>query len=155
MAGTVELTGALERRRLRMWRSDAFDGILFSRGKGMTHPYPRHWHEEFHLCAYTAGAGYLGYGGNSYPVTEGDFVATPPGEVHENWVNGEAGISFFGMYVDADAFARASSQIAGCELRIPGLKISLCVTRRQGNLFWNCTRLPRDENHNWSRMNFY
>ena len=122
MAGTAELTGALEHRRLRMWRSDAFDGILFSRGKGMTHPYPRHWHEELHLCAYTSGAGYLGYGGNSYLVTEGDFVATPPGEVHENWVDGEAGISFFGMYVDADAFARASRQIAGCELRIPGLR---------------------------------
>jgi hypothetical protein len=121
MAGMVELTG-LEHRRLRMWRSDAFDGILFSRGKGMTHPYPRHWHEELHLCAYTSGAGYLGYGGNSHLVTEGDFVATPPGEVHENWVDGEAGISFLGMYVDAGAFARTSRQIAGCELRIPGLR---------------------------------
>jgi AraC-like DNA-binding protein len=122
MAGTVGLTGARENHRLRMWRSDALDGILFSRGKGMTHPYPRHWHEELHLCAYTSGSGYLGYGGNSYLVTEGDFVVTPPGEVHENWVDGEHGISFCGVYIDAGAFRRATEQIGGCELRIPGLR---------------------------------
>jgi AraC-like DNA-binding protein len=88
----------------------------------MTHPYPRHWHEELHLCAYTSGSGYLGYGGNSYLVRQGDFVVTPPGEVHENWVDGESGISFCGVYVDAAAFGRVSRQIAGRELTIPAFQ---------------------------------
>jgi AraC-like DNA-binding protein len=113
------LTGARENHRLRVWRSDAFDGILFSRGMRMTHPYPRHWHEELHLCAYTSGSGYLGYGGNSYLVRQVDFVVTPPGEVHENWVDGESGISFCGVYVDTAALGRVSRQIAGRELTIP------------------------------------
>jgi AraC-like DNA-binding protein len=109
--------------------------MLFSRGKGMTHPYPRHWHEELHLCAYTAGSGYLGYGGNSYLVKEGDFVVTPPGEVHENWVDGEPGISFCGVYVDAGAFARASGQIGGCELTIPGGRDFFVRDQRVRQLF--------------------
>jgi AraC-like DNA-binding protein len=121
MAG-IGLTGTRESDRLRVWRSEAFDEILFSRGMGMTHPYPRHWHEELHLCAYTSGSGYLGYRGNSHLVAEGDFVVTPPGEVHENWVDGESGVSFCGVYVDSPAFGRLSRQIAGRELAIPSLR---------------------------------
>ena len=120
MAG-IGLIGARENHRLRVWRSEALDGMLFSRGMRMTHPYPRHWHEELHLCAYTSGSGYLAYRGNSYLVAEGEFVVTPPGEVHENWVDGESGVSFCGVYMDGSAFGRVSRQIAGRELTIPVL----------------------------------
>ena len=120
--GGIGLTGARANHRLQMWRSEAFDGMLFSRGMRMTHPYPRHWHEELHLCAYTSGTGYLGFRGNSCLVAEGDFVATPPGEVHENWVDGELGVSFSGAYMDGAAFGRVSRQIAGRELAIPALR---------------------------------
>jgi len=120
MAG-IGLIGERENHRLRVWRSEALDGMLFSRGMRMTHPYPRHWHEELHLCAYTSGSGYLAYRGNSYLVAEGEFVVTPPGEVHENWVDGESGVSFCGVYMDGSAFGRVSRQIAGRELTIPVL----------------------------------
>lgn len=134
MAG-IGLTGAREKHRLRVWKSDAFDGILFSRGMRMTHPYPRHWHEELHLWAYTSGSGYLGYGGNSYLVSQGDFVVTPPGEVHENWVDGESGISFCGVYVDTAAFGRVSTQIAGRELTIPAFRDRLVRDKLVGQRF--------------------
>jgi AraC-like DNA-binding protein len=134
MAG-IGLTGARENQRLQMWRSDAWPGILFSRGMRMTHPYPRHWHEELHLCAYTSGSGYLGYRGNSHLVAEGDFVVTPPGEVHENWVDGESGVSFCGVYMDGSAFGRVSRQIAGRELTIPALRDFLVRDRLVGQRF--------------------
>jgi AraC-like DNA-binding protein len=134
MAG-IGLTGARDKHGLRVWMSDAFDGILFSRGMRMTHPYPRHWHEELHLCAYTSGSGYLGYGGNSYLVRQGDFVVTPPGEVHENWVDGESGISFCGAYVDTAAFGRVSRQIAGRELTIPAFRDLLVRDQLVGQRF--------------------
>jgi AraC-like DNA-binding protein len=46
-------------------------------------------------------------------------VITPPGEVHENWVESESSISFCGLYVDADALRKASEQVAGRELPMP------------------------------------
>ena len=133
--GGIGLTGGRENHRLRVWRSEAFDGMLFSCGVRMTHPYPRHWHEELHLCAYTSGSGYFGYRGNSHLVAAGDFVATPPGEVHENWVDGESGVDFCGVYMDGPAFGRVSSQIAGRELTIPALRDFFVRDRLVGQRF--------------------
>lgn len=108
-----------ECQKLQVWRSPAFDGITFSRGYHFTHPYPRHWHEEIHFCAYTAGSGYLGYRGNSHLVTDGDFVVTPPGEVHENWVASDSDISFCGAYLDVASFREATKQLSGRDLPLP------------------------------------
>ena len=107
---------------LRVWRSDALGGILFSRGTRMTHPYPRHWHDELHFCAYTSGSGYLGYGGNSYLIGENDFVITPPGEIHENWVKSEEGVSFCGGYVDPKVLRDAAQQITNENLPTPAFR---------------------------------
>jgi AraC-like DNA-binding protein len=107
---------------LHVWRSPALEGIVFSRGTQLSHTYPRHWHEELHLCAYTSGRGYLGYRGNSFRVTDRDFVLTPPGEVHENWVDSESSISFCGMYVEMHAFHKGSQSVAGRALSIPSIR---------------------------------
>jgi AraC-like DNA-binding protein len=107
------------RESLYTWRSSAFDGIVFSRGAHFTHPYPRHWHEEIHFCAYTAGSGYLGCRGNSHLVAAGDFVITPPAEVHENWLAPGSDISFCGAYVDVASFRKATTQITEREVRLP------------------------------------
>ena len=82
--------------RLDVWRSAGLEGVVFSRGAGVTHTYPRHWHDEIHFCSYDAGYGHLQCRGRSYVVGEGDLVVTPPGEVHENWVDSAAGIGFVG-----------------------------------------------------------
>ena len=102
-----------QRSLLQVSRPVGLEGILLCRGSDVTHSYPRHWHEEFHFCAYTSGAGYVKHRGTSRLVAEGDFVVTPPGEVHENWVDGEAGISFCGAYIDAAAFRKASVSVTG------------------------------------------
>src|SRR3569832_983506 len=100
MSHEVKTGRVREGSTLRVWRSESLGGILFSRGTRVTHSYPRHWHEEPHFCAYTSGSGYLGYRGNSYAIRQTDFVITPPGEVHENWVKSNESISFCGGYVD-------------------------------------------------------
>jgi AraC-like DNA-binding protein len=96
-----------------VWQSKRVGGLVFYHGSGVTHPYPLHWHEELHLCLYTANFGYLGYQGNSQLVAAGDTVVTPPGEVHENWVTSETGISFYSVYLPAAFLADLASQIAG------------------------------------------
>jgi AraC-like DNA-binding protein len=122
MAGKGERLGIRHNENLHVWRSPALDGIVFSRGTELRHTYPRHWHEELHLCAYTDGRGYLGYRGNSYGVTGRDFVITPPGEVHENWVDSESSISFCGMYVEVRAFHEGSGSVAGRALPFPNIR---------------------------------
>jgi AraC-like DNA-binding protein len=112
-------TARPQQESLQVWTTPSFEGTIFSRGAHFTHPYPRHWHEEIHFCAYTAGSGYLGYRGNSHLVAEGDFVITPAGEVHKNWVASGAEISFCGAYVDVASFRQATSQIVGREVPLP------------------------------------
>ncbi|MBI3476181.1 MAG: AraC family transcriptional regulator [Acidobacteria bacterium] len=85
---------------LAVWQSRLAPGIIFHGGTRVSHPFPRHWHDELHICAYTAGVGYLACRGSSRLVGRGDLVITPPGEVHENWVESGATVSFYSAYVD-------------------------------------------------------
>jgi len=103
---------------ITVWRPRSFDGLVFYRGTNVRHPYPKHWHEEWHLCVYTAGAGYLGYQGNSSLRKHGDFVLTPPGEVHENWVRDGPGVSYCSLYLETAALTRALRDLAE-EARVP------------------------------------
>jgi AraC-like DNA-binding protein len=79
----------------------------------VNHPYPRHWHDELNLCLYTSGSGYLGYRGSSHRIVSGDFVATPAGEVHSNWVEKESAVSFRSVYVDLRLLGAHTEQITG------------------------------------------
>jgi len=101
---------------IEVWRTPGFDGMLFYRGANVTHPYPRHWHEEIHFCAYTSGSGNLAIRGRSQQVGNGDFTITPAGEVHENWVNDELGCSFRSLYLDMDLLSRLVHQVFGRKL---------------------------------------
>jgi len=107
---------------ITVWRPRGFEGMVFYRGIHVTHPYPRHWHDEWHMCLYTAGAGRLGYKGNSWRVACGDFVLTPPGEVHENSVDDSRGVSFCSLYLDAKALGDALGRL-GEESRLPQLPL--------------------------------
>jgi AraC-like DNA-binding protein len=90
-------------RGIAVWRPAGFDGIVLYRGTEVSHAYPRHWHDELHVCAYVAGAGHLFLRGSSYRIVPGDFVVTPAGEVHENWVDEGTSISFRSAYLDITA----------------------------------------------------
>jgi len=94
--------------RIDFWRPDEIKGLVLHRGARATHPHPRHWHEELHLCLYTAGSGFLGCRGNSYTVSAGSLVLMPPGEVHENWVKKDSGCSFRGVYFEVELLRRAA-----------------------------------------------
>jgi AraC-like DNA-binding protein len=122
MAGNQGRMRGRQGENLQVWHSPALDGIVLSRGTQLTHTYPRHWHEELHLCAYTSGRGYFGHRGKSVQVTDRDFVATPPGEVHENWVDSQSSISFCGMYVEVRALHKGSESLAGRQIPIPNLR---------------------------------
>jgi len=107
---------------ITVWRPAAFEGLVFYRGVNVTHPYPRHWHDEWHMCLYTAGSGRLGYRGNSGRIGRSDFVLTPPGEVHENWVEDGRGVSFCSVYLDVNAVRDALCRLCEVE-RVPDLPL--------------------------------
>jgi AraC-like DNA-binding protein len=96
-----------------VWHVPQFDGLVFYRGTNVSHPYPRHWHDELHLCAYTAGYGYLGYRGAAHLGGAGDFILTPAGEVHSNWVTEPPGVSFRSVYVDLRVLRSHAVQVSG------------------------------------------
>lgn len=106
---------------LQVWRNPWFEGMVFHRGVRFTHPYPRHWHDELHLCAYTAGAGYLRCRGETRLACAGDFILTPPSEVHSNWVPDGQTVSFVSLYIDDRALNRAICGVTGRANRQPDL----------------------------------
>lgn len=98
---------------MRVWHLADFPGICFYRGTGVSHRFPRHWHDELHLCAYTSGSGYYGYRGESHRVSPGDLVVTPAGEVHENWVGDGHSIGFRSLYITPPAMREVSRHLIG------------------------------------------
>ena len=113
LTGSSRPTTDADAAGIHFWRPDKLDGVLLHRGVSATHPYPRHWHEELHLCAYTSGSGHLGHRGSSYLVSSGSLVLMPPGEVHENWVEPGSACSFRGVYLEMPALQTVASQITG------------------------------------------
>ena len=96
------------------------EGLVFYRGTRVSHPYPPHWHEELHLCAYTAGSGYLGDRGAAHRVVAGDLVFTAAGEMHHNWVEEGPGVSFRSVYIPLPLLSSAVRQVLGRGAAIPG-----------------------------------
>ena len=91
----------------------AFEGLVAYRGVGVTHRYPPHWHDELHLCLYTAGSGYVGDRRGRRRVAAGDFLLTPPGEVHHNWVTEREGVTFRSLYVPVPILRDVARQVTG------------------------------------------
>lgn len=104
---------------IRVWHVPGFEGLCFYRGNAVTHSYPRHWHDELHLCAYVAGSGYASYRGCSYRFSAGDFVVTPAGEVHSNWVDKDSAIGFRSVYIDIPVLRDYARQVTCGEHSAP------------------------------------
>lgn len=116
----VRLRGESTTQSIRVWRHPGFNGITFHRGCHATHPYPRHWHDELHLCAYTEGAGYLRCRGTTRLACAGDLVLTPPSEVHDNWVV-DGAVSFVSMYITEAALDKLAFEVTGAQCARPDL----------------------------------
>jgi AraC-like DNA-binding protein len=74
--------------------------IEVHRGVEVTHPHPRHWHDEYLVCAITGGGGYTEYRGNAHFTPPGSMFVLPPGEVHSNYST-EDGCSYANIYLPA------------------------------------------------------
>ncbi|HEX4960650.1 MAG TPA: AraC family transcriptional regulator [Thermoanaerobaculia bacterium] len=80
--------------------------VEMSRGIGVTHVYPWHWHEEIQISALEEGGGYLAFRGREHATPEGSLLFVPPGEVHTNRHATPAGCSYRTLNVAPEFLAR-------------------------------------------------
>jgi len=77
---------------------NAPEPIEIHRGVRVTHPHPKHWHEEFHVCAVTGGGGHIDMKGISHFTPKGTLIIVEPGEVHSNHATDD-GCTYVNIYV--------------------------------------------------------
>lgn len=124
----AERTPHISRNRvpgsIQVCRPPGMAAIELRVGESIADPYPRHWHDEFHLCAVTAGAGYIECGGTSHFTGCGSLFIVSPGEVHSHR-KPEPPVSFRSIYIDASRLRSAAAELGGCNDRIPGFQAGL------------------------------
>lgn len=102
---------------IRFWRAPRFGGRLeLSRGIGVTHVYPWHWHEEVQISAVEDGAGFLSFRGAEHPTPPGSLLFVPPGEVHTNRHATPAGCTYRTMNIQTGLVTRVLGGQEGAEL---------------------------------------
>lgn len=137
---------------LQVGPSSGAEGLVAYRGVGVTHRYPPHWHDELHLCAYTGGSGWVGDRSGRRRVVPGDFLLTPPGELHHNWVDREEGVTFRSLYVPVPMVRDAVRQLRGrddetvafASQRTRDPELMRAFVRLHRGLERQATRLERD-----------
>lgn len=105
--------------KIRVWRPEDIAGIELRTGERVTSSYPRHWHEEYHLCVIESGAGELIYRGARHLTSAGSLFIIEPGAVHSNETFKDASCSFRNLYADAQLVRGAASDVAGREKPLP------------------------------------
>jgi AraC-like DNA-binding protein len=129
------------RNLIQVWHVTAPDSIEIHRGHAVTHPHPKHWHDEYHVCAITAGAGYIEHRGSAHLTAKGTLIFVPPGEVHANHAS-DPGCSYENIYIPADLMSRAIEQACG-QLR-PGFPL-LMTDKTMFSRFLQLVRVLRTE----------
>ena len=89
--------------------------LELSRGIGVTHVYPWHWHEEVQISAVEDGPGYLTLRGAEHAAPPGSLLLIPPGEVHTNRHATPAGCTYRTMNIRTDLVARLLGDLPGAE----------------------------------------
>jgi AraC-like DNA-binding protein len=102
--------------RVDIWRPRDFKSIELHRGMEITFEYPRHWHDEFYLCAILEGVAYLDSAGTSILIPRGTLAMVPSGEVH---ANRKLRCTFRCIFMEFKALHSAIEQFV--EQTIPGL----------------------------------
>lgn len=80
--------------------------VEMSRGIGVTHLYPWHWHEELQIEAIEEGTGSLSFRGRELPTPAGSLLLVPPGEVHTNRHTTPAGCTYRVLNLSSELIAR-------------------------------------------------
>ena len=80
-------------------RPEGLPGVELQGGTGAG-VVPRHWHEEYRVCAITGGVGELCYRGTTYASPPGTLNLAEPGEVHSFQSSRPRGCDFLDMDFD-------------------------------------------------------
>jgi AraC-like DNA-binding protein len=107
---------------VEIWRPRDFESIELHRGSEITLEYPRHWHDEFYLCAILEGAAYVDRPGTCIFNPQGTMAIVPSGEVH---ANRKLRCTFRCIFMEFKALLGAVEQFA--EQSIPGLNFRTTV----------------------------
>jgi AraC-like DNA-binding protein len=92
---------------IKFWYAAQLGGkIEMSRGIGVTHVHPWHWHEEFQIEAIEEGLGSLAFRGREHPTSAGSLLLVPPGEVHTSRHSTPAGCSYRALNLAPELVAR-------------------------------------------------
>src|SRR5882724_10932375 len=89
---------------IEFFRPDAFDGIEMHSGSSVRRNIPRHWHEEYHLCAHVGGGGAICYRGTEHYNAVGSVNLVEPGEVHSNRADHPEGCDYRALNFDPSLF---------------------------------------------------
>lgn len=106
-----------------------------SRGIGVTHVYPWHWHEEVQISAIEDGPGYLTFRGADHFTPPGALLFVPPAEVHTNRHATPAGCTYRTLNVRTDLVARVLSEDLGVAVDTFSLKQPVVFDRELFRLF--------------------
>lgn len=90
-----------------------------SRGIGVTHTYPWHWHEEMQIEAIEEGPGCLAFRGREHVTEPGSLLLVPAGEVHTNRHTTPAGCTYRVMNLAPDLIARTFGGVRSFSTREP------------------------------------
>lgn len=109
---------------IKFWCAPQLGGrVELSRGIGVTHIYPWHWHEEVQIWAIESGADILSFRGAQYPTPPGSLAFVPPGEVHCNQHVDPEGCTYRTLNVGPELLLRAfdglTMEQATFSLRLP------------------------------------
>ncbi|MEW6206872.1 MAG: AraC family transcriptional regulator [Acidobacteriota bacterium] len=114
--------------KIKVWRPDDIEGVELRTGEGVTSSYPRHWHEEYHLCVLEEGAGELVYRGSRHFTAAGSLFIIEPGEVHSHNKPFDE-LRFRNLYADAQLVRCTASDIAGRDKSPPVFKEPVITDR--------------------------
>lgn len=98
---------------IKFWCAPQLGGrVELSRGIGVTHVYPWHWHEEVQISAIEAGADFLSLRGAEHSTPPGSLSFIPPGEVHSNRHSTAGGCTYRTLNVSPELLTRAFGGLA-------------------------------------------
>jgi AraC-like DNA-binding protein len=93
---------------IKFWCASQLGGqVEMSRGIGVTHTYPWHWHEEIQIEAIEEGPGCLAFRGREHTTNAGSLLLVPAGEVHTNRHTTPAGCTYRVLNLSPELVARA------------------------------------------------
>jgi AraC-like DNA-binding protein len=101
------------RESITIWHLPEFGNTEIHRGTSVARSCPRHWHEQFHLCAIETGGGKLFYRGKTHQTPAGALFIVHPGEVHANEAYDESGCTYRNLYLDVTWFQSAATEVSG------------------------------------------